>query len=259
MIGAIIGDIIGSAYEFKENIEKNMKLFSEKSTFTDDTVLSIAVADSILTKTDYAAKIKEYFNLYPNVGYGKRFKNWADSKEMKPPYNSWGNGSAMRVNPVGFAFESEKRVIKEAKRSAECTHNHPEGITGACAVALTIHLALKGKSKTKIKDKISSKYGYNLDKSYQNLLENNRFSVSCQFTVSQALNCFLNSENFEDSIIKAIKIGGDTDTIANITGAISHAFYKKIPEYMIKISLNKLDRRLKRICMKFVKEYDIRM
>ncbi len=261
MLGAVAGDIAGSVYEFRNFSADSLKLFSKNSFFTDDTVLSIAVADSILNNGKYVNSLKKYYALYPHAGYGSRFAKWAGSNGILPPYNSWGNGSAMRVSPVGFAFynREEKYLLNEAKKSAKCTHNHPEGIKGASAVALAISMAINKKTKKDIKQKIENYYGYNLNKKYSEIKDNKKSSVSCQVTVPQSLICFLESNNFEDSIIKAVKLGGDTDTLGCITGSISHAYYKKIPEYIVDITLNKLDRRLKRVLLKFIKRFNVRL
>ena len=229
MIGAITGDIIGSVYEFNNIKTKAFPLFSPLSRFTDDTVLTVAIANAIISETPYCDSIRSFGRAYPNAGYGSSFKNWLFS-ENTAPYNSFGNGSAMRVSPVGFAFNSIDEVLKEAKLSAEITHNHPEGIKGAQATALTIYLARKGADRDTIKKEINDRFGYNLDRSIDEIRANYTYDVSCQGTVPEAIISFLESRSYEDAIRNAISIGGDSDTLACITGSISEAFYGPVPE-----------------------------
>jgi ADP-ribosylglycohydrolase len=224
MIGAIAGDIIGSVYEFNNIKTKDFHLFSPLSRFTDDTVLTIAVANAIISGIPYIDSIRKFGRAYPNAGYGGSFKEWLFS-ENTSPYNSWGNGSAMRVSPVGFAFNSIDEVIKEAKLSAEITHNHPEGIKGAQATALAIYLARKGADRNTIKKEINDRFGYNLDRSIDEIRANYTYDVSCQGTVPEAIICFFESRSYEDAIRNAISLGGDSDTLACITGGIAEAFY----------------------------------
>lgn len=255
MLGAIAGDIIGSVYEF-ENFkpEIDFALFKETSEFTDDTVLTIALADSILTGIDYWIKIKEYARLYSDCSYGGSFARWAFSLNNKP-YNSWGNGSAMRVSPVAWAYNDIDSVLSEAEESAAITHNHPEGIKGAQATALAIFLSRKGASQKEIKSQIEKRFGYNLNFDLEVLRKNYSFNESCQGTVPQAIYTFLISEDFEDSIRKAIYIGGDSDTLACINGSIAEAFYKGVPEEIKKMVFNKLDELLTRVVKEFSEKF----
>ncbi|HPZ08972.1 MAG TPA: ADP-ribosylglycohydrolase family protein [Candidatus Eremiobacteraeota bacterium] len=250
MIGAIAGDIIGSIYEGKVIGTIDFPLFSEKSKFTDDTVMSIAVADAILTGKDYVTVYKEYGRQYARAGYGGRFKKWIFSDDTEP-YNSYGNGSAMRVSPIGFALETIEKVLEEARRSAEVTHNHPEGIKGAQATAAAVFLSLKGSSKKEIKDYIVSNFQYNLDKTLEEISKSYRFEISCQVTVPESITVFLESKNFEDAIRKAVFLGGDSDTIASIAGSIAQAFYKKIPREIVKKTYQKLSPDLLKIVEQF--------
>ena len=229
-------------------------LFSPGCRFTDDTVLSVALADSILTGEDYVKKLKEYFHYYPNAGYGGFFIYWVLSHNLGP-YNSWGNGSAMRVSPIGFAYNTLDKVLKEAKKSAEVTHSHPEGIKGAQATASAIFLARTGKSKKEIKNYIESTFQYNLSEPLDEIRKYYKFDVSCQGSVPQAITSFLESNDFEDSIRKAISIGGDSDTIACITGGIAQAFYKNIPDHIKNKILEILDDRLSKVVYKFIDKY----
>jgi len=233
VIGAIAGDIIGSVYEFHNIKTTDLALFNPYSTFTDDTVLTVAVADCILHRKDYSQTLREYGRKYPNRGYGGMFSQWLHSDTMKP-YRSFGNGSAMRVSPVGFAFDTLDGVLVEAKKSAEVTHSHPEGIKGAQAVAAAIFLARTGSSSEQIKEYIERKFGYNLDRTLDKIRPGYRFDVTCQGSVPEAIIFFLESTDYEDAVRKAVSLGGDSDTIACITGGIAQACYKRIPNYILK-------------------------
>lgn len=251
MIGAIAGDIIGSVYESSRiKPDFDFPLFVEESDFTDDTVLTVALADSILRDRDFMFTMREYYALYPERPYGGTFRRWAMGKIIKP-YNSWGNGSAMRVSPVGWAYNNIETVLGKAKDSAEITHNHPEGIKGAQATALAIFLARNGTPRKEIKREIEKTFSYNLDFDLEDLRKNYPFDVSCQGTVPQAIYTFLISENFEDSIRKAIYIGGDSDTLACINGAIAEAFYGGVPDEINKMVFKKLDALLTKVAIEF--------
>jgi ADP-ribosylglycohydrolase len=213
MIGAIAGDIIGSVFERHPIKTTSFPLFSKSSRFTDDTVLSLA---------------KSYGRKYPNAGYGMSFYSWMQSPETKP-YNSWGNGSAMRVSPVGFAFDSTEDVLREAERTAIVTHNHPEGIKGAQATALAIFLARQGASKEEIRKQIGYRFSYDLDRSLDEIRPSYFFDVSCQRSVPESIIAFLESKDFEDAVRLAISLGGDSDTMGCIAGGIAQAYYGKIP------------------------------
>jgi ADP-ribosylglycohydrolase len=254
MIGAIAGDIIGSVYEFNNKKTEDFPLFSPRSAFTDDTVLTIAVADSILTGKPYTAAFKEWGRLYPRAGYGGMFRGWLLSDHSEP-YNSFGNGSAMRASPVGFALDSLDRVLEEAKKSAEATHNHPEGIKGAQAVAAAIFLARTGKGKDDIKACIEFTFGYDLGRTLAEIRPNYGFDETCQGSVPEAIISFLESSNYEDAVRKAISIGGDSDTIACITGGIAEAFYKVVPADIVKRARALLDARLLNVLDAFIAKF----
>jgi ADP-ribosylglycohydrolase len=255
MIGAIAGDIIGSVFEQYAIKSTQFELFSRLSRFTDDTVLTVAVADSILKNIDYATSLKTFGEKYPDAGYGASFFKWIFSSDMKP-YNSWGNGSAMRVSPVGFAFTSIEDVLKEAKKSAEVTHNHPEGIKGAQAVALAIFLARSGKNKAVIKAEIGHRFGYYLDRRLDDIRPHYSFDVSCQGSVPESIIAFLEGENFEDTIRKGISLGGDSDTIACIAGGIAQAFYQNIPQEIISNVRKRLPESFLDIIDEFCERYE---
>lgn len=229
MFGAIVGDVIGSPYEFFNCKSTNFQLFCEKTKFTDDTVLTIAVADAFMNKKDYAKTLKEYAKKYPLAGFGGSFIQWVNGESMLP-YNSWGNGSAMRVSSIGWLCNTLEEVLTEAEKTAEVTHNHSEGIKGAKAIASAVFLARTGNSKEKIKEYITSTFGYDLKRTLNEIRPDYEFHVSCQKSVPEAIIAFLESENFEDCIRKAISIGGDSDTIAAMAGSIAEAYYKGIPQ-----------------------------
>jgi ADP-ribosylglycohydrolase len=238
VIGAIAGDIIGSVFEFRSTKSTDFPLFSNSSTFTDDTILTVAVADCILHGKQYASTLKEYGRKYPYGGYGGMFFEWLASDSFKP-YNSYGNGSAMRVSPIGFAFDSLDDVLIEAEKSAAVTHNHPEGIKGAQAIASSIFLAKSGKSKEQIREYVENTFGYKLHQTIDEIRPGYRFDETCQGSVPQAIIAFLESNDYEDAVRKAVSLGGDSDTLACMTGGIAQAYYKQIPGYII-IEMRKL-------------------
>jgi len=229
MIGAVAGDIIGSVYEHNPIKTKDFPLFHPRCRFTDDTVLTIAVADAILSGRPYVESIRRIGRRYPRAGYGGSFIMWLHSDDALP-YNSWGNGSAMRVSPVGFAFSSEEEVRRQARMTAEITHNHPEGIKGAEATALAVFLARTGHDKESIRARISGQFAYDLDRTVDGVRPTYSFDISCQGTVPEALIAFLDSESYEDAVRNAVSLGGDSDTLACITGGIAEAFYGSVPE-----------------------------
>jgi len=229
MIGAIAGDIIGSVYEHHPIKTKEFPLFQPRCRFTDDTVLTVAIAAAILDRRPYLDSVREIGRRYPGAGYGASFFDWLHSNAPRP-YNSWGNGSAMRVSPVGFAFTSEEQVVQQARESAAISHNHPEGIKGAQATALAVFLAKTGSDKERIRTRITQQFGYDLHRSVNDIRPTYSFDVSCQGTVPEAIVAFLDSDSYEDSVRNAISLGGDSDTLACITGGIAEAFYGGIPE-----------------------------
>ena len=249
MLGAIAGDIIGSVYEWNNIKTTDFPLFSPNCFFTDDTVLTVALAESIMTGIDYAELMKNYYRRYPDAGYGGSFHKWARSSH-NAPYNSWGNGAAMRISPVGFAFESLDDVLHKATAYTALTHNHPEGIKGACATATAIFLARTGMDKNGIRKHIVDSYGYDLNRSCDEIRPVYQFNESCQRTVPEAIIAFLESESFEHAIRLAISLGGDSDTLACITGGIAEAFYG-VPENIKSRVLEILDDELRSITTEF--------
>jgi ADP-ribosylglycohydrolase len=256
MLGAIAGDIIGSVHEFEAQKTKDFPLFVAKSRFTDDTVLTVAVADCLLTGSSYTDKFHEYTRAYPDRGYGVRFWHWVRSGSRQP-YNSWGNGSAMRVSPVAFAFPTLDEVLKEARASAEVTHNHPEGIRGAQATAAATFLARQGDSKNEIRSLIEKQFGYDLSRTTAMIRQTYSFNESCQETVPEAITSFLESESYEDAVRLAISLGGDADTLACITGGMAEAFYGSVPASIAKQSLALLDDGLRKTVKWFCESHGI--
>lgn len=228
MFGAIVGDVIGSYYEFYNCKSYDFQLFCEKSRFTDDTVLSFAIADAFMNKKDYATTLKEYAKRHPLAGFGGSFIQWVDGESMLA-YNSWGNGSAMRVSSIGWLCDSLGQVMIEAEKTAEVTHNHSEGIKGAQAIAACVFMARTGETKEKIKEFVTTTFNYDLNRTLDQIRPDYKFHVSCQKSVPEAIIAFLESTGFEDCIRKAISIGGDSDTIAAMAGGIAEAFYGEIP------------------------------
>lgn len=254
MLGAIIGDIVGSVYEGSRVKTVEFPLFCEGSRFTDDTVLTVATADTILGGKSFGDTYQEYYHRYPLAGFGGSFIAWAAQRRSEP-YNSWGNGSAMRVSPVGIAFRSLPEVLDKARESAEVTHNHPEGIKGAQAIAAAVFLARTGWSKDDIRNYITAEFGYDLSESIESIRKWYVFDVSCQGSVPQAIRAFLESWDLESAIRLAVSIGGDTDTIASMAGALAEAFYREIPPPLERQALKKLDDQLTSVLLCFRKKY----
>ena len=255
MIGAIAGDIIGSVHEFMCGKTKDFPLFVKDSRFTDDTVLTVAVADCLLTGTAYIDKFHEYVRTYPNRGYGAGFWHWVESGSREP-YNSWGNGSAMRVSPVAFAFPTLDEVLNVAKQTAEVTHNHPEGIRGAQATAVATFLARHQTSKKQIREEIESRFGYDLSRTVEMIRPTYSFNESCQETVPEAITAFLDSTDYEDAIRLAISLGGDAYTLACITGGMAGALYG-VPNSIARHALELLDAELRKTAIRFCETYAV--
>lgn len=249
MLGAIAGDIIGSVYE-RRCAPDDFPLFVAASRFTDDSVLTLATADAIRSDTPFADAYWSFGRRYPHAGYGGAFRNWLRSDDRKP-YNSWGNGSAMRVSPVAWAFDTEREVLDTAERSAAPTHNHPEGILGAQAVALSVFLARRGRSKDDIRSAITS-LGYDLSRSLDEIRPTYRFDVSCRGSVPEAITAFLESNSVETAIRLAISLGGDADTQAAIAGSIAEASYGGVPEPIAREALSRLPHDLRQVYDAFV-------
>ena len=265
MLGAIVGDTVGSIYEFNNTKDYNFEMFSPRSGYTDDSIMTMAVAYWLLKDPEHKYETLEDAMVMfakncpcPNGGYGEMFYIWLfmpwslkdicpkafdddyepkyNSPMNRVPYNSWGNGSAMRVSAIGWFFETLEETEMVARISAEITHNHPEGIKGAQATAAAIWMARNGKTKAEIKSYIETTYGYNLDRTWEYLNQSYGWKSSCQETVPEAIIAFLESNSYEDAIRKAVSMGGDSDTLACITGGIAEAYYREIPSEMIEVT-----------------------
>lgn len=250
MIGAIIGDIVGSRFEFDNIKTKEFELFANECSFTDDTICTVAIADAIYRTVEYKDALLEWCRKYPNPkgSYGLSFERWWRNSNPQP-YGSFGNGSAMRVSSIGFYHNSIDKVLEEAKNSAEVTHNHPEGIKGAQAVASAIYLLRTGSSKDEMVLFVKERFSYDLSKSVEYYRSRSNFDETCQVCVPQAITCFIESNDFEDAIRNAVSIGGDSDTIACITGGISEAFYG-VPDKLLDKAYSFLDKDMKKVVKK---------
>lgn len=254
MLGAIAGDIIGSRFEHAAFKSTEFSLFHPRCRFTDDTVLTVALADSLLHGVPYVELLKSYYQSYPHAGYGGNFHRWARS-DRSEPYNSWGNGSAMRVSPVGFAFDTLEEVLDQARRSAEVTHDHPEGIKGAQAVASSVFLARAGQTREQIKEYVEKSFGYDLSTPLEKIRPRYCFEVSCRASVPQAIRSFLESRDFEDAVRLAVSLGGDSDTLACMAGGIAQAFYGGVPEPIRRGVYERLDDRLGALTREFTEAF----
>jgi len=279
MLGAIAGDIIGSMREkrnhglyrlgkmtpFSDDALKreiahtkreDFELFGGYNNFTDDSVMTLAVADAVLNHKPYGITIKDYGRRFPNRGYGGRFQKWLKSDDMEA-YNSYGNGSAMRVSPVGFAFDTLEEVLAEAKASAEVTHNHPQGIEGAQAVAAAVFMARTGESKGAIRDYLSETFEYPLADTIEDIRPTYKFDATCEGSVPESIIAFLDSNDFEHAIRLAVSLGGDADTQAAIAGSIAQAYYKKIPSTMVERSKAVLGTELWQLVVDFHEAFGV--
>ena len=288
MIGACAGDIIGSIYEGHPHKSKDFPLFGRGVRFTDDTILTVATAAALLgedtadsvrestpavksdsgtdekseraavrrIREDYARIYKSYGREHPGRGYGGGFRRWlrADSLE---PYGSFGNGSAMRVSPVGAALSDQKTLLEEAERSAAASHDHPEGVKGAQAIALSVHLARRGASKEDIRDRIEERFGYDLHARVEELRPVYSFDPTCRGSVPESIICFLDSNDWEDAVRNAVSLGGDADTMADMAGAIAEAFYGGVPGEVRRRVEQILDPRLWNVLERFYERFGL--
>lgn len=260
MIGGIIGDCAGSVFEHTGLKKYDFPMFVTddvfKATYTDDSVLTVATSEALLIGGDYATLYKSYARRYPNRGYGTAFKEWVKADKIEP-INSYGNGCAMRVSPVGWAFETPDDVMKEAEKSAHTTHGHPEGIKGAQAVALAVYLARLKLPKEEIRTILTKTFEYDLNRTCDQIRPTYTFTSACQESVPEAIIAFLDGKNYEDTIRLAISLGGDTDTQACISGAIAQAYYEEIPKHIAIPALKMLPKDFLRIIREFNKKYNI--
>jgi len=256
MLGAIAGDVIGSVHEWAGTKTKVFDILAPQSTFTDDSVLSVAVAEWILEGKDLVDLLQRYTRDFPGRGFGGMFYRWARS-ESREPYGSYGNGSAMRVSPVGFAFDTLEDVLTRSEQSAVVTHSHPEGVRGAQATAAAIFHARRGHTKEQIRDSLEARFGYNLHTRLDDIRPTYGFDETCQGTVPQAIVAFLESTSFEDAIRNAISLGGDADTLACITGGIAEAYYGGVPQELAGRVKGLLDKRLLSVVDRFQERFGL--
>ena len=254
MIGAIAGDIIGSRFEWRPLKSIDFELFTDLSDFTDDTVLTIATAEALLTDNNFQAAYHRWGQRYPNAGYGGSFRAWLRNNNPQP-YNSWGNGSAMRISPVGWAADSIRQAMQWAAASASVTHNHPEGIKGAQATAAAIYMARQGSTKDQIAKHIYQTFGYDLSRTLAHIRPGYKFDVSCQGSVPESIIAFLESTDYESAVRNAISLGGDSDTMAAIAGSIAEAFYGGIPTFIHENVLSILPDDMEEILEQFAARY----
>lgn len=261
LMGAILGDIAGSIYEFDPHKSTDINLQDNRMDYTDDTIMTIAVADWILndkrhTMNGLVERMQQWGRRYPHPmgAYGNMFSQWLRS-DNPMPYNSWGNGSAMRVSAVGFAFDTLEETMNVAKKCAEVTHNHPEGIKGAQATAAAIFMARTGSPKKEIRRFITDTFGYNLDRSCDDIRPTYGFDGSCQGTVPESIIAFLDSKDYEDALRLCISLGGDADTMGAITGAIAGAYYNKMPYALYEFGMEKLPKDIQNVVGLFNSKY----
>lgn len=255
MIGAIIGDIVGSRFEFNNHRSTDFELFGHGCSYTDDTVMTVAVAYAILNHDDFGDTMRAYGHMFPSPkgGYGASFARWLYLRYPQP-YDSFGNGSAMRVSPCAFLFKNDrKKALTMAAASAMPTHNHPEGIKGALAITDAILMAFQHLDKYTIRERLSELYGYNLEFTCDDIRDTNQFNETCMVTVPQAIVAFLDSSSFEDAIRLAVSIGGDSDTIAAMTGGIAEAYYG-MPQEIISKAIPMLPQCLLDVVMKMYEQ-----
>lgn len=254
LCGAIAGDVIGSFYEWNRTKDTDFRLFTTSSKFTDDTVMTVANADWLLTNDKLWVIMQNYGNRYPHAGYGGMFRSWLRAEEPKP-YNSFGNGSAMRVSPVGWAFDTLEDTLQAARQSAEVTHNHPEGVKGAQATAACIFMARTGRSKHEIKEYIEQTFGYDLNRTCDEIRPSYLMNVTCQGSVPESIIAFLESTDFESAIRLAVSLGGDADTMGAITGGIAEAYYGGVPGHIKKEVLKRLPNEFIDVMQKFYQKF----
>lgn len=253
-LGAIAGDVIGSVHEHAGTKTTDFPLFTPRSRFTDDSVLTVAVAEVLATGGSYRDSIQAWARAYPHAGYGGAFRRWTWSAAAEP-YGSFGNGSGMRASPVGWASQTLDDVLAEARRSAEVTHDHAEGIKGAQAVAAAVFLARTGSAKDDIRTAIATRFAYDLSRRLDDIRPHYTFDVTCQGSVPEALIAFLESSGWEDAVRKAISLGGDADTLACMTGAVAEAFYGEVPPAIATEVVARLDDRIRATMERFANRF----
>ena len=255
MLGAITGDVVGSIYEWNNIKHKDFNpLFGPSAFFTDDSILTVALMDAIDRSVSYDTVMRWHYTQHPTAGYGHLFHHWC-KYDTEQAYNSWGNGSAMRTSAVGYAYNTIEEVLEKAEHFASFTHNHPEGIKGAQATSACIFMARKGATKEAIRTYITKQFGYDLNRTIDDIRPTYEFNESCQGTVPEAIVAFLDSTDFEDAIRCAISLGGDSDTLTCITGGIAEAFYGDIPHSIAIQSMHRLTPQMRDVVVKFYDKY----
>jgi ADP-ribosylglycohydrolase len=249
MLGAIAGDIIGSIYEARPIKTKAFPLFGPGVTFTDDTVCTVAIADALLSGSDFAERLRAYVRRYPGRGYGGMFARWAQTPDM-PGYGSWGNGAAMRVSAVADLADDDAEALAIAARTAAVSHDHPDAIAGAQATVLAMRLARRGVAPAALRQEIATRFGYDLGPSVAQIRAWYGFDVSCKGTVPPAIVCALEATDYEDAVRNAVSLGGDSDTLACITGGIAEALFG-LPRPIGERARGCLDDDLRRVLRRF--------
>lgn len=258
MWGAIAGDVIGSVYEGHPGLPEDFELVHPHAQPTDDSVLTLAIADALLTGTDYATALRTWGRRYPRAGYGGGFHAWLQADDAGP-YQSFGNGSAMRVSPVARAFDSLERILAEAEASAAPTHDHPEGVKGAQSVAAAIFVVRTGGSLSDLRTVFEQRFGYDCSTTYAELRARHTFDVTCMGTVPVAATCALLSTSVEDAIRKAVSLGGDADTLGCITGSIAEAMYGGVPRTLRELVSARLPDELRLVAERFTARFGVPM
>jgi ADP-ribosylglycohydrolase len=256
VLGAIVGDFVGSVHEFAGTKRKDFPLVDVRCRVTDDSLLSVAVAEWLLDGADLVTRFHDLVAACPDAGWGLRFASWARRREREP-YRSYGNGAAMRVAPVGWAFHNLDDTLAAAAESASVTHNHPEGIKGAQATAAAVYLARTTGDKALIRREIAGRFGYDLTRSVDAIRPFYQFDETCQGTVPEAIVAFLDADGFEDTIRNAVSLGGDADTLACIAGGIAHAYHGTVPEDLGRSALASLPDPLPRVWDRFRSRYAV--
>lgn len=257
MLGAIAGDIIGSVYERCPIKTRDFPLFDPRCRFTDDTVMTVAVAEAILGHGTYQECMLRLGRRYPHAGYGGAFFAWLGSEDPKP-YGSFGNGSGMRASPVGQAFTTEDEVLSQARASAAVTHDHPEGLKGAEAIALGVFLARTGHDKETIRGRLSAHFHYDLARTVEDIRPGYRFDVTCQGSVPEAIIAFLDADSYEGAIRNAVSLGGDSDTLACMAGGLAEAYFGGTPEPIRTWAMERLDPELRQVVLAFSHAFPLR-
>ncbi|MBR5265866.1 MAG: ADP-ribosylglycohydrolase family protein [Clostridia bacterium] len=266
MLGAVYGDVIGSYYEMRCTKDYNFE-FQHDSTFTDDTVLTVAVCKAILNNSqnitmfdvrtrglEYAGQFRQYYSYYPNAGFGNMFAKWARESVYRVN-RSYANGGAMRAIPIGYAYESPEQVLLQARASCYYTHNHREAIRAAQAVAISVFMARKGEGKDTIRRHIEKKFHYDLSRSIEDIRKNHMFNSRASYSVPSAIVAFLESSDYESAVRNAVSLGGDADTEACIAGGIAEAYYGEIPKEIVDFCHRKIDYSLRKVAIEFCERY----